>query len=204
MREEKKRRIIPQKGMRLVYFVWVFLIVLGNGHASLLDKFEPLDGINIKEFSFYDKDSKKIEGSSLVGRPAVLHFWGTLCPPCLKEMPSLDTLMSDAGQFDIYIICVDKKNTSAIEGLYQKHGWKNLNIYKDMDLSSLRVFQNRGTPASYFVGADGRVLGRVYGEVEWQTPESKKFLQDFVLGKVPSTGESSNLLQKVADWFTRK
>lgn len=204
MREEKKRKIITQKAMRLIYFVWVFLLLLGNGHASLLDKFEPLTDINIKEFSFYDKDSKKIEGSSLVGRPLMLHFWGTLCPPCLKEMPSLDALMSNAGQFDIYIVCVDKKNTSAIEALYQKQGWKNLNIYKDMDLLSLRVFQNRGVPASYFVGADGRVLGRVYGEVDWQSPLSQKFLQDFALGKVSSSGEGSNLLQKVAGWFTRK
>lgn len=30
--------------------------------------------------------------ASLRGRPIVLNFWATWCPPCLKEMPDLDRL----------------------------------------------------------------------------------------------------------------
>lgn len=181
----------------------VFLLLSGKGHASLADKFEPLEGISIQAFSFYDKDSNKIEGSSLIGRPSILHFWGTLCPPCLRELPSLDALMATAQDFDVYIICMDKKKTGAIEALYEKNGWNNLNIYKDMDLESMRVFQNRGTPSSYFVGADGTVLGRVYGEVDWQSPDSQKFLKGFVAGLVLAE-ERSSFLQKVSAWFTKK
>jgi thiol-disulfide isomerase/thioredoxin len=28
--------------------------------------------------------------ASLLGQPVVLNFWGTWCPPCVKEMPELD------------------------------------------------------------------------------------------------------------------
>lgn len=39
--------------------------------------------------------------SSLAGRPLLLNFWGTWCPPCVKEMPELDRFQSEwhaAGQ----------------------------------------------------------------------------------------------------------
>ena len=34
---------------------------------------------------------------SLRGRPLVLNFWATWCPPCVKEMPELDRFAREAG-----------------------------------------------------------------------------------------------------------
>lgn len=42
------------------------------------------------QMSFTQPDQTVLAMASLRGRPLVLNFWGTWCPPCIKEMPDLD------------------------------------------------------------------------------------------------------------------
>jgi thiol-disulfide isomerase/thioredoxin len=39
---------------------------------------------------FPTPEGGEIAAASLRGRPLLLNFWGTWCPPCIKEMPELD------------------------------------------------------------------------------------------------------------------
>ena len=40
--------------------------------------------------SFTQPDGQTLAMAPLRGRPLVLNFWATWCPPCVKEMPELD------------------------------------------------------------------------------------------------------------------
>jgi thiol-disulfide isomerase/thioredoxin len=39
---------------------------------------------------FATPDGGTLEPASLLGRPLLLNFWATWCPPCVREMPLLD------------------------------------------------------------------------------------------------------------------
>lgn len=39
---------------------------------------------------FARPDGGEVVMASLLGQPLVLNFWGSWCPPCVKEMPELD------------------------------------------------------------------------------------------------------------------
>lgn len=39
---------------------------------------------------FARPEGGELEMASLLGQPLLLNFWGTWCPPCIKEMPELD------------------------------------------------------------------------------------------------------------------
>ena len=39
---------------------------------------------------FARPEGGELEMASLLGPPVLLNFWGTWCPPCVKEMPELD------------------------------------------------------------------------------------------------------------------
>ncbi len=42
------------------------------------------------QMKFERPDGGVLEMSKLLGKPVLLNFWGTWCPPCVKEMPELD------------------------------------------------------------------------------------------------------------------
>ena len=50
--------------------------------------------------------------ASLLGRPLVLNFWGSWCPPCVKEMPELDQLQRQWREGRVVGLAVD--NPSAV------------------------------------------------------------------------------------------
>lgn len=45
--------------------------------------------------------------ASLLGRPLVLNFWGSWCPPCVKEMPELDQLQRQWREGQVVGLAVD-------------------------------------------------------------------------------------------------
>jgi thiol-disulfide isomerase/thioredoxin len=44
---------------------------------------------------FPTPDGGELVMSSLLGRPLLLNFWATWCPPCVREMPLLDAFRRD-------------------------------------------------------------------------------------------------------------
>jgi thiol-disulfide isomerase/thioredoxin len=98
---------------------------------------------------FTQPDDKPLAMASLRGKPLLLNFWGTWCPPCIKEMPELDRF---AKQF-----------ASA--------GWRVLGLAVD-NPSAVREFLAR-TPVSYTIamaGFEGSALTRKLGNSQGGLP----------------------------------
>jgi thiol-disulfide isomerase/thioredoxin len=54
-------------------------------------------GERFYDLAFRDAAGKPIALSDLQGKVVVLHFWGSWCPPCRKEMPELQQLQRALG-----------------------------------------------------------------------------------------------------------
>ena len=53
-------------------------------------------------------DGGELVFESLRGRPLVINFWATWCPPCVKEMPLLDRFAREHPQLAVVGVAVDK------------------------------------------------------------------------------------------------
>ncbi len=44
------------------------------------------------DWTVLDLDDRPVEFSRFKGKPVFLNFWATWCGPCIREMPSIDSL----------------------------------------------------------------------------------------------------------------
>lgn len=55
-------------------------------------------GERFYDLAFRDSTGKAMKLSDLQGKVVVLHFWGSWCPPCRREMPELQQLQRALGK----------------------------------------------------------------------------------------------------------
>jgi thiol-disulfide isomerase/thioredoxin len=83
------------------------------------------------QMSFPTPDGGTVAAASLRGQPLLLNFWGTWCPPCVKEMPDLDSFAKE----------------------HAAQGWRVLGLAVD-NPKAVREFLAR-TPVGYTIGLAG-------------------------------------------------
>jgi thiol-disulfide isomerase/thioredoxin len=61
------------------------------------------------EFSLTDSDGRLRSITEWDGRPLVINFWATWCPPCRREIPLLNTLRARSGPdgYEVIGVAVD-------------------------------------------------------------------------------------------------
>jgi thiol-disulfide isomerase/thioredoxin len=90
------------------------------------------------------------------GRPVVLTFWATWCPPCIKELPVLEKLYR--GQATLYAINVDEAGPDrerTVQQTVQRLGL-TMPVVLD-DGRSAQQYNIASIPTLVRIGADGKI-----------------------------------------------
>lgn len=128
--------------------------------------------------------------SSYRGRPLLINVWASWCPPCRAEMPSLERLAwSDFGQQMAVIgISTDDYVDRALAFLRRSNA--TLSHYIDRQLELEHMLGASHLPLTVLADAQGRVLLKVSGAREWDSPGSRQLIERHLrLGRaVPAPG----------------
>jgi thiol-disulfide isomerase/thioredoxin len=121
---------------------------------------------------FTDADGKILNLRDFAGKLVLVNLWATWCAPCRREMPSLERLQTRLGdKITILAISEDRGGSKAIAPFITKLGLKVVKTYLDPESAIGRAFKVDGLPTSFLIDRQGRVLGRVEGEAEWDSPK---------------------------------
>jgi thiol-disulfide isomerase/thioredoxin len=110
--------------------------------------------------------------AALRGRPLIINVWASWCEPCRAEMASLERLAwrQQGRDFAIIGISTDDYRDQALEWL--KHSNATISHYLDQQLQMEHMLGASRLPLTVLIDARGRVLLRVYGSRQWDTPDS--------------------------------
>ena len=64
----------------------------------------PRLGAEAPDFTLRDLDGNEVKLSSLRGRPVMINFWATWCPPCRAEVPVITKMYAETHKADNYEI----------------------------------------------------------------------------------------------------
>jgi thiol-disulfide isomerase/thioredoxin len=112
------------------------------------------------------------------GDVVVLNFWATWCVPCRVEMPSLDALAAATEGQGITVLAVatGRNPPEAIARFYTEAGIARLPVLTDRGSALARAMGVMGLPATIVIDPEGREVGRVIGEADWNAPEVRSLL----------------------------
>ncbi|HZG85201.1 redoxin domain-containing protein [Paenibacillus sp.] len=163
-----------KKWIQLSIFAFVLLIAAYTVAGSVFGDEErpPEVGDPVAPFQLASLDGEKLGPASYAGRPTVINFWGTFCPPCVEETPALQRMYEKYEEQGVVIIGVNlgEKPVVRVEQFAKQFG-VTYPILLDPDLAVRDRYGVRSYPTTFFVDASGvvrevKVGGMTEGYIE--------------------------------------
>lgn len=144
----------------------------------------------LPDIAFEDEAGRRLTLADFRGKVVLLNIWATWCPPCRREMPSLDRLQAQLGgaDFEVVAVSIDQGNEALflVQEFFLEIGVKHLRIYLDQTGSAARRLGALGLPVTILVDSRGMELGRLVGPAEWDSPEAVATIRRYLGAPVKS------------------
>lgn len=133
------------------------------------------------DFSLTSLQGKPVSLSSFRGRVVMVHFWATWCPPCVEEMPTLESLARTFADrdFDILAVSVDEGGEVAVAPFMKKNRL-SLPVLLNPDHSAATLYGTFKFPETYLVDREGLVVKKLIGPVDWTHPDAQQFIREML------------------------
>lgn len=107
-------------------------------------------------------DGSEIDTALLAGQPIWINFMATWCPPCRDELPVMERLGAQLGE-EMTILVVDVGEDEETVTAFMTSLGVELPVGLDEAGVEQREWGAFALPVHYWVGADGRIGGFLYG-----------------------------------------
>ncbi|WP_319951537.1 TlpA family protein disulfide reductase [Sphingomonas caeni] len=129
--------------------------------------------------AFQNPAGAKTSLADFRGKPVLLNLWATWCIPCVKEMPTLDTLAESLGDsVTVLALSQDSKDVPAVvDSFFQKAGFKRLQPYIDSD-SAFSLSMGEGLPVTILYDSNGKEVWRMRGGMDWTGQTARELIAE--------------------------
>ena len=123
--------------------------------------------------------------SEFRGKPLVINVWASWCGPCRAEMASLERLawLPQSSYFNVIGISTDDYVDNAENALEESNA--TISHFIDANLVLESMLGASHIPLTVLIDADGRVLQKVSGAREWDSPASLLIIANAFRGAKP-------------------
>jgi thiol-disulfide isomerase/thioredoxin len=122
----------------------------------------------VPDVALPDLDGNEQRLRSYLGRPLIINFWATWCPPCLREIPLLIELRDRAGEA-VGVVGVAVDRVGPVRTFVADSGMNYPTLVGEqaaMDAAEAFGDAFVGLPFTVIAAADGAVLDVHLGEIE--------------------------------------
>lgn len=118
--------------------------------------------------------------SELRGKPLVINVWASWCAPCRAEMASLDRLARRHNGQSIHVIGISTDDYPEKAADFLTRTQVSFDNYVDRKLLWETMLGANRIPLTVFVDAKGRLVKRVYGAREWDSPDNLALVESLL------------------------
>lgn len=114
--------------------------------------------------------------SDFRGKPLIINVWASWCGPCRVEMGSLERLSRLKGGQAFTVIGISTDDYPEAAMAFVQKTRTSFAHFIDQRLVLENMLGANRLPLTVLVDAEGRVLDRIYGAREWDSPESVRLI----------------------------
>ena len=120
------------------------------------------------DFTVQDWEGNMVKLSDFFGKPIVLNFWASWCPPCKAELPDFDDACKKYdGEVVFLMVNMTDNQMETVEvakDFIKTYGY-DFPVYFDVDYEAAMVYGVRSIPQTYFINAEGEAVATATGMI---------------------------------------
>lgn len=164
-----KNRAIISIIMLIIFITgaYVFYSYLENGRTSLSPAVGQGETL-APDFMVQDSNGNTVRLSDFYGKPIVLNFWASWCPPCKSEMPDFNQVYNQLDDQVVFLMVNETDgNRETIENgkSYIEDQGFTFPVYYDIGLEAGYLYNVTAIPTTYFIDKNGNIYNYVKGTV---------------------------------------
>jgi len=107
------------------------------------------------KFQLQNLDGQSVALSKFRGKPVVLNFWATWCPPCRDEMPYIQEIYNEWSDKGLVVLAINYgESASRVKKFVQYYGL-SFPVLLDTKQDVAQKYNVRGIPTTFFIDKDG-------------------------------------------------
>lgn len=150
-----------KRGWLVLLLLWPILVTGCGGADQPGSTQVPVvrEGEPAPAFILPDLDGNTVSLADLQGRPVLINFWASWCPPCRSEMPALQQVNESTERVDLVILAVNLLSQDDIDDVrtFVDDLGLTFPILLDQDGAVSVAYRVGLLPTSVFVDSAGRV-----------------------------------------------
>jgi peroxiredoxin len=161
------------------------LLAAALSHAGA-QELRPWKGGATPPLALQDLEGRRHQLAEYRGKVVLVNFWATWCEPCREEMPSMNRLRAALAGRSFEVLAINLGESETRIRRFMEQVPLDFAVLLDRDTSAAKTWKARILPASFLVGADGRIRYSVLGEIDW----SAERVRNAILELLPPAGAS--------------
>ena len=119
-------------------------------------------------------DGAEIDIEKLSGKVILINYFATWCPPCMKEMPYLESeIYNKIDDDDFVLVCIGREHTEDELVKFKEEKGFNLPMAPDPGREIYSKYAKMMIPRNFVIGRDGKVI---YQHIGFETEEFEKMI----------------------------
>ena len=159
------------KGLKAILPVILTLVLL---LASCSAGSEPLDGESstapvegtqvgnlAPDFQLQNLDGQTVSLGNLQGKPVLINFWATWCPPCRSEMPYIQEIYDEWSDKELVVLAINiGESSSKVEEFMQSYNL-SFAVLLDTRQDVAQRYNITGIPTTFSIDKNGIIQEKV-------------------------------------------
>ncbi len=155
----------------MIRAVLLAVLLLMSPVSFAVEALPAIDPTAAPEIGLVDLDGNKWLLSDLKGRPVIINFWATWCPPCIEEMPSFERVWDIVKDEGIQILAISYGEDQDLVEAFRARYTMSFPVIADTTGNVVREWPVQGLPTTVVVDPAGDIVYKVVGTREWDDEE---------------------------------